>query len=103
MAASEMHRALLIAALAAALPAASLAQSAGEVERCFQYPATCASGGGAQAPAPPPAVPPPTATATRTAPAPDYTTVLQSPEPDRRKIQESLRTLDKYNGPIDGN
>ena len=34
---------------------------------------------------------------------PDYTTVLQSPEPDRRKIQESLRTLDKYNGPIDGN
>ena len=37
------------------------------------------------------------------APAPDYTTVLQSPEPDRRHIQESLRTLDKYNGPIDGN
>ncbi len=34
---------------------------------------------------------------------PDYTTVLQSPDPDRRKIQESLRTLDKYNGPIDGN
>ena len=25
------------------------------------------------------------------------------PEPDRRKLQESLRTLDKYNGPIDGN
>jgi hypothetical protein len=37
------------------------------------------------------------------APAPDYTTVLQSPETDRRRIQESLRTLDKYNGPIDGN
>ena len=37
------------------------------------------------------------------APAPDYTTVLQSPEPDRKRIQESLRTLDKYNGPIDGN
>ena len=34
---------------------------------------------------------------------PDYTTVLNSPEPDRRKLQESLRTLDKYNGPIDGN
>jgi hypothetical protein len=34
---------------------------------------------------------------------PDYTTVLQSAEPDRRKLQESLRTLDKYNGPIDGN
>ena len=29
--------------------------------------------------------------------------MLQSPDPDRRKIQESLRTLDKYNGPIDGN
>ena len=41
-------------------------------------------------------------TASRAAPAPDYTTVLQSPEPDRRKLQESLRTLDKYNGPIDG-
>ena len=25
------------------------------------------------------------------------------PEPDRRKLQELLRTLDKYNGPIDGN
>ncbi len=25
------------------------------------------------------------------------------PDPDRRKILESLRTLDKYNGPIDGN
>ena len=36
-------------------------------------------------------------------PAPDYATVLQSPEPDRKRIQESLRTLDKYNGPIDGN
>jgi peptidoglycan hydrolase-like protein with peptidoglycan-binding domain len=29
--------------------------------------------------------------------------VLNSPEPDRRKLQESLRTLDKYSGPIDGN
>src|SRR5262249_52685416 len=37
------------------------------------------------------------------APQPDYATVLNSPEPDRRKLQESLRTLDKYNGPIDGN
>ena len=42
--------------------------------------------------------------AARAAPAPDYTTVLQ--QPGRRpqaSIQESLRTLDKYNGPIDGN
>ena len=29
--------------------------------------------------------------------------MLNSPDADRRKIQESLRTLDKYNGPIDGN
>jgi hypothetical protein len=28
---------------------------------------------------------------------------LQSPENDRKRIQESLRTLDKYSGPIDGN
>ena len=28
--------------------------------------------------------------------------MLQNPEPDRKRIQESLRTLDKYSGPIDG-
>ncbi|MBV8394548.1 MAG: hypothetical protein JOY81_15325 [Alphaproteobacteria bacterium] len=28
--------------------------------------------------------------------------VLKSAEPERRKLQESLRTLEKYNGPIDG-
>lgn len=100
-------RVLAVLAIAALVPAAVLAQSAGEVERCFQNPAACSQGGGAaaQAPAPPPA---PSGgggnTAARpAAPAPDYTTVLRSPEPDRRKIQESLRTLDKYNGPIDGN
>ena len=96
-------RILSVLALVALAPAVSLAQSAGEVERCFQNPAACSQGGGggggaaAQAPAPG------GQTATRpAAPAPDYTTVLQSPEPDRRRIQESLRTLDKYNGPIDG-
>ena len=80
------------------LPVTALAQSAGEVERCFQTPGACSSGGGAAPPAPqqPAAVP-------RAAPQPDYTTVLNSPEGDRRKLQESLRTLDKYNGPIDGN
>jgi Putative peptidoglycan binding domain len=103
-------RVLAVLAIAAFAPAISLAQSAGEVERCFQNPGACAQGGGggggtaAQAPAAGgggghattrPAAP--------AAPAPDYTTVLQSPDPDRRKIQESLRTLDKYNGPIDGN
>jgi len=81
---------------------AALGQSAGEVERCFQNPAGCTSGGTAQ-PAPAAPAPAPAATAARPAPPPDYTTVLQSPEPERRKLQESLRTLDKYNGPIDGN
>jgi hypothetical protein len=101
-------RFLAVLTLAAFAPAIALAQSAGEVERCFQNPGACAQGGGggggtaAQAPAggggghaaTRPAAP---------APAADYTTVLQSPDPDRRKIQESLRTLDKYNGPLDGN
>src|SRR5688572_14979986 len=109
MAASDM-RILAVIAVIAIAPAVSLAQSAGEVERCFQNPGACAQGGGggggtaAQAP---PAQAPPAgggqATTRPAAPAPDYTTVLQSPDPDRRKIQESLRTLDKYNGPIDGN
>ena len=85
-----------------ARPAAALGQSAGEVERCFQNPATCSQGGGV-APAPAPSGGAPVAATRQAAPAPDYTTVLQSPEPDRRRIQESLHTLDKYNGPIDGN
>ncbi len=77
----------------------AFAQSAGEVERCFQNPANCPSGAPAPAPAP---------TATAPAPArppasPDYTSVLKSSEAERRKLQESLHTLDKYNGPIDGN
>ncbi len=97
-----MRTAALFLGIALLAPVVAWAQSAGEVERCFQNPAACASGGGSggggggggAAPAP---------VAARPAPAPDYTTVLNSPEPDRRKIQESLRTLDKYNGPIDGN
>jgi hypothetical protein len=100
-------RTLAILAVVAFTPVVSLAQSAGEVERCFQNPGACAQGGGggggtaAQAPAGGGGG---GQAATRpAAPAPDYTTVLQSPDPDRRKIQESLRTLDKYNGPIDGN
>jgi Putative peptidoglycan binding domain len=99
-------RFLAVLAIAALAPAIALAQSAGEVERCFQNPGACAQGGGggggpaAQAPAGGGGG---QATTRPAAPAPDYTTVLQSPDPDRRKIQESLRTLDKYNGPIDGN
>lgn len=95
---------MLLLALTVLLPAAAAGQSAGEVERCFQNPLACSGGGGA---APPPAGgggsggSAPVATA-RPAP-PDYTTVLQSPEPERKRIQEALRTLDKYNGPIDGN
>lgn len=90
-----MRFACMLASLMLLVPALAAAQSAGEVERCFQNPAACVGGGGA-APAPAPV-------AARPAPAPDYTTVLNSPEPDRKKIQESLRTLDKYSGPIDGN
>ncbi|HZP98014.1 MAG TPA: peptidoglycan-binding domain-containing protein [Reyranella sp.] len=96
-----MGRWLLLGALIACPLVALHAQSAGEVERCFQNPAGCSSS--AAQPPPAPAAAPAPMTASRTAPAPDYTSVLQSPEPDRRKIQESLRTLDKYNGPIDGN
>ncbi len=95
-----------ILGLALLAPVIATAQSAGEVERCFQNPGACAGGGGGGGTAAPPAhapSPPPAPLAARPAPAPDYTTVLNSPEPDRRKIQESLRTLDKYNGPIDGN
>jgi len=91
----------LLAGLIALAPVATLAQSASEVERCFQNPGSCSSGGGAPAPAPAPA--PAASAAPGPARGPDYATVLNSPEPDRRKLQESLRTLDKYNGPIDGN
>src|SRR5262245_66071159 len=97
-----MRPALTLLCLALVAPGVALAQSAGEVERCFQNPAACGWGsGGAAPPAAAPA--PPAAAARPAAPAPDYATVLQSPEPDRKRIQESLRTLDKYNGPIDGN
>ncbi len=85
---------LLFAALLA--PSLLWAQSASEIERCFQNPATCSASAPAGAPAGP-------AASGKAAPAADYAAVLQSPDADRRKIQESLRTLDKYNGPIDGN
>jgi len=94
-----MRLAAGLLSLAMLAPAVGWAQSASEVERCFQNPAACAngaSGRGTAAPAPPSAP-------VVARPAPDYASVLNSPDPDRRKIQESLRTLDKYNGPIDGN
>lgn len=98
-----MRRGLLILGFTLLLPVAAFGQSAGEVERCFQNPAGCGAGGGA-APAPGPGTGggAPVAAARPAAP-PDYATVLQSPEADRKRLQESLRTLDKYNGPIDGN
>ncbi|MFO1158000.1 MAG: peptidoglycan-binding domain-containing protein [Reyranellaceae bacterium] len=97
-----MRRSIVLLVLAVILPAAALAQPASEVERCFQNPATCHPGGGGAAPAGPP--PPPAAGAGgRVAVAPDYSTVPHGPEADRKRIQESLRTLDKYNGPVDGN
>jgi hypothetical protein len=99
MAASEM-RGLLLGLIVLA-PAVAFAQSAAEVERCFQNPGSCSWSNGVPTPLPHGGAPAPAAhTAAR---GPDYTTVLQSSEADRRKIQESLRTLDKYNGPIDGN
>ncbi|MBM3650424.1 MAG: hypothetical protein FJX11_21825 [Alphaproteobacteria bacterium] len=93
-----MRRVLAVLIAAVVAPVGALGQSASEVERCFQNPAACGQGGGA---AGAPAVGGGTV-ATRPAAAPDYTTVLQSPEPERKRIQESLRTLDKYNGRIDG-
>ena len=97
-----MRRALLLLGLAVLLPAAAFGQSAGEVERCFQNPAACSSGGGGAAPAPGPGTGGGAPVAAARPAPPDYTTVLQSPEADRKRLQESLRTLDKYNGPIDG-
>jgi len=105
-----MRAALTLLGLALLAPSVAFAQPASEVERCFQNPAACGWGSGGhagaapQAPAAaPPAAAPPAAAPRPAAPAPDYTTVLNSPEPDRKRLQESLRTLDKYNGPIDGN
>jgi hypothetical protein len=89
----------LFGLLVLVLPALAAAQSASQVESCFQNPSSCSWENGV--PTPRAAAPAPsTHTASR---GPDYTTVLQSSEADRRKIQESLRTLDKYNGPVDGN
>ncbi|CAN5838531.1 hypothetical protein BH11PSE3_BH11PSE3_04850 [soil metagenome] len=99
-----MRRTLVLLALAASLPAAASAQSAGEVERCFQNPGSCSHGGAAApAPAPAPSGSGSVAVSRPAVPAPDYTTVLQSPDAERKRIQESLRALDKYQGPIDGN
>ncbi len=90
--------------LALLAPIVASAQAPARSSAAFQNPGACASGGGGgerrcagsrcrqrrrRGSCP--------------APAPDYTTVLNSSDAERKKIQESLRTLDKYNGPIDGN
>ncbi len=101
-----MRRAFILLTLVALAPSGALAQSAGEVERCFQNPAACAQGGGQAGggtATPSGGGGAPAAAARSGVAVPDYATVLQSPEPDRKRLQESLRTLDKYNGPIDGN
>jgi len=92
----------LLGLLVLTMPALAVAQTAGQVESCFQNPSSCSWNNGVPTPMPQASAPPPAPVASA-ARGPDYTTVLQSPEPDRRKLQESLRTLDKYNGPIDGN
>lgn len=91
----------LLGLIVLAVPALAFAQSAGQVESCFQNPNSCSWENGV--PTPRAHVPAPAPVASAAPRGPDYATVLNSPEPDRRKIQESLRTLDKYNGPIDGN
>jgi len=99
-------RGVLIGLIVVLAPAVASAQSAAEVERCFQNPSSCSWSGGVPTPLPQGGTRPSAPVASTAAPAPrgpDYTTVLQSSEADRRKLQESLRTLDKYNGPIDGN
>ncbi len=101
MAQSELRFAALVAVLGLTACGGAFAQSAGEVARCFQNPAACSGGGGGGGGAAP--APAPAPVAARPAPAADYSTVLNSAEADRKKIQESLRTLEKYNGPIDGN
>ncbi len=83
------------------LPAVAFAQTAGQVESCFQNPNSCTWENGV--PTPRAAAPAPAPVASAAPRGPDYATVLNSPEPDRRKLQESLHALDKYNGPIDGN
>lgn len=92
-----MRRTLGLLGLIVLAPAAH-AQSATDVERCFQNPGTCSTGGGASAPAAGGGG----GGVVAARPAPDYNSVLQRPEAERQRIQESLRTLDKYNGPIDG-
>jgi hypothetical protein len=104
MAGFSMRQVLVLIAVALApalLVSSVLAQSAGEVERCFQNPAACSTA--APAPAPAPSMAPPSGGVVAARPAPDYASVLQGPDAERRRIQESLRTLDKYSGPIDGN
>ena len=100
MAASDM-RALAVTALLVVIAGQAAAQSAGDMERCFRDPRACAGGGAAPAPAPPPGTG--GVAAAPAARAPDHTSVLQAPEAERRKLQESLKALDKYAGPIDGN
>jgi hypothetical protein len=88
-----MRGALVLLGAVALLPIHASAQSASEVERCFQNPGACSTAAPVQ---------PPAGGNATTRPA-DYASVLQSPDAERRRIQESLRTLDKYNGPLDGN
>jgi hypothetical protein len=93
---------LIVLTSAPVLTTSAFAQSAAEVERCFQNPSSCSWSNGVPTPLPHGGAP--VASTAPVAPrGPDYTTVLQSSEADRRKLQESLRTLDKYSGPIDGN
>src|SRR5260370_16212 len=78
-----MRRTLALLILTALAPAAALAQSAGEVERCFQNPAVCGQGGGGVAPAPTGAAPAPPSQSTA-----DALKALQARLAERRKAAE---------------
>ena len=94
-------------AIAALAPAAALAQSAGEVERCFQNPGSLRPGRRRwrRRRARRPRRRRRRSPRRRGRPRRRRTTrpCCRAPIPIAGKIQESLRTLDKYNGPIDGN
>ena len=97
-----MRRSIALLALTTVIPVAVYAQTASEVERCFQNPAACQSGGGGRPRQLRHAVRYRDQAGGRVLRCPDMRRCCRS-RSRPQKLQESLRTLDKYNGPIDGN
>ena len=97
-----MRRAFVLLGPGGLAPAVALAQSAGEVERCFQNPAALRPAAVAAA------APAPSGGGARRGDAAGRTGAglcdgAAEPRTRPQAHPESLRTLDKYNGPIDGN